>query len=384
MFKYTYGVEIARGSYGVVFLARDTITNDFVAIKKCPLTNEKLDPTSEREIQALKQLRHENITELLEVFVSKRSLYLVFTNEEMTLSTFLHRHGERAMETHAVRTLARQLVRAVTFCHENGIMHRDIKPPNILVNTKLHLKLCDFGLCRFKAEEGEYTPHIVTRWYRSPELLLGSTTYDEAVDVWATGCVLAEMATRHPLLPGESDIDQLRLVMERVGTAAVQTLAQNLKVDLQLTDTNAIPVSPQPWRRIMAGVDPHLIDLVGLTLACDPSARPKMNETLVHPFFSFDQDLQFGFSDDEKENHNSIPSRGLCASPSPGGCGSGPVSLTPLPSPSTLDRLFQDQDDGSRACASASANDAGSGRGRGSASREEGGEGDAQDGGSGG
>uniref|UniRef100_A0A1I8HN14 cyclin-dependent kinase n=1 Tax=Macrostomum lignano TaxID=282301 RepID=A0A1I8HN14_9PLAT len=167
MDKYEKLGKIGEGAYGVVFKCRQRFTGELVAIKK--FTESEEDPLihkiAMREIRMLKQLKHDNLVNLLEVFKRKKRLHLC--------------------------------------------IHRDVKPENILVTRDTKVKLCDFGFARLLTGPGdEYTDYVATRWYRAPELLVGDTQYGPPVDVWAIGCVFAEMLKGIPLWPGRSDLDQ--------------------------------------------------------------------------------------------------------------------------------------------------------------------------------
>merc|ERR1719169_171324 len=119
----------------------------------------------------------------------------------------------------AVKTLAYQLCRGIEFCHANRIIHRDIKPQNLLIDSRMRLKIADFGLARaFSLPVPKYTHEVVTVWYRAPEILLGSALYSVPVDLWSVGCVLGEMATGAPLFAGDSEIDTIFKVFQKLGT----------------------------------------------------------------------------------------------------------------------------------------------------------------------
>lgn len=155
------------------------------------------------------QLKHDNIVSLIEVFRRKGKLYLVFEFMESTILEELEKHPNGLDATECKKCIY-QLLRSIGYCHSNNIIHRDIKPENLLLSKHGILKLCDFGFARPLGGPGaRYTDYVATRWYRSPELLVGDTQYGRGVDVWAIGCMFAEIHTGLPLFPGESDIDQL-------------------------------------------------------------------------------------------------------------------------------------------------------------------------------
>ncbi|GAB5572843.1 cyclin-dependent kinase-like 4 [Prionailurus iriomotensis] len=200
MEKYEKIGKIGEGSYGVVFKCRNRDTGQIVAIKR--FLESEDDPVIKkialREIRMLKQLKHPNLVNLIEVFRRKRKLHLVFEYCDHTVLHELDRH-QRGVPEH--------------LC-----IHRDVKPENILITKHSVIKLCDFGFARLLTGPSDYyTDYVATRWYRSPELLVGDTQYGPPVDVWAVGCVFAELLSGVPLWPGKSDVDQLYLIRKTLG-----------------------------------------------------------------------------------------------------------------------------------------------------------------------
>ncbi|KAI4899944.1 hypothetical protein NFI96_025631, partial [Prochilodus magdalenae] len=195
---------VGEGSYGTVTRCRHRDSGRIVAVKKFLESDEdrSVKKIALREIKLLKQLRHENLVNLLEVWKRKRRWYLVFEFVERTVLDELEQFPN-GLEPNRVRRYLYQVLRAVSFCHQHNIIHRDVKPENVLVSQQGVVKLCDFGFARTTAAPGEvYTDYVATRWYRAPELLVGDTKYDKAVDVWAVGCLFVEMMAGVPLFPG--------------------------------------------------------------------------------------------------------------------------------------------------------------------------------------
>lgn len=209
--------KIGEGSYGVVFKCRNKETGQIVAIKK--FVESEDDPLIKkiamREIRMLKSLRHHNLVNLLEVFRRKHKIHMVFEYCDHTVLNELEAHP-RGVEEKMVKSIIHQTLQAVNFCHQHKCVHRDVKPENILITKDGVIKLCDFGFARILNND-EYTDYVATRWYRAPELLVGDTTYGFPVDVWAIGCVFAELITGQPLWPGKSDLDQLYLIRKTLG-----------------------------------------------------------------------------------------------------------------------------------------------------------------------
>ena len=231
--RYTELSEIGQGSYGKVFKAKAG-GGAVVAIKHLTFrrshTNATGIPISAlREIRVLKRLNHsrdapENIVRLLDTFVGKgqqgKDLFLVFEYCEHDLGRLLDSLKKPFSESQVKGAIV-QVLRAVHFLHQHAIIHRDIKMSNLLYNRRGVIKLCDFGFARswtnFMTTSRRLTPVVVTLWYRAPEVLLGSEHYGLAVDMWAVGCVLGELVQHRPLLPGQNEAEQMRLMAQLLG-----------------------------------------------------------------------------------------------------------------------------------------------------------------------
>ncbi|CAG0879108.1 unnamed protein product [Cyprideis torosa] len=215
---------IGEGSYGVVLKCRHKETGQMVAVKKFLETEDDklVKKIALREIRMLKKLQHENLVNLLEVFRRKRRLYLVFEYVDHTILEELEDHP-KGLDSSIVREYTWQILRGIDYIHSQNVIHRDIKPENLLVSKQGILKICDFGFARPLATRGEScTDYVATRWYRAPELLVGDTKYGKEVDIWAVGCLFAEMLTGDPLFPGDSDIDQLFHIIRSRGPITPQ------------------------------------------------------------------------------------------------------------------------------------------------------------------
>ena len=210
---------IGEGAYGVVMKCQNKETGEVVAVKKFKQSedDEKARTTALREVKLLRQLSAaENIVTLKEAFRRKGKLYLVLEFAEKNLLEILEAnpHGVSSWQ---VRVYAYQLLKALAWCHQHDVIHRDIKPENLLVNADHSLRLCDFGFARTMERGARYTDYVATRWYRAPELLLGSHAYGARVDTWAAGCIMGEIVDAQPVFAGESEIDQLYVIQKCLG-----------------------------------------------------------------------------------------------------------------------------------------------------------------------
>ena len=200
-----------------------------VALKKIRLEaeDEGIPSTAIREISILKELQHPNIVRLHDVIHTEKKLTLVFEYLEQDLKKYLDALPQSGggMPPRAIKMALYQLLNGIAFCHDRRVLHRDLKPQNLLINTgsgsdsEMQLKLADFGLARaFGIPVRSYTHEVVTLWYRAPDVLMGSRKYSTPVDLWSCGCIFGEMASGRPLFPGTSDHDQLSRIFKVLGT----------------------------------------------------------------------------------------------------------------------------------------------------------------------
>ncbi|KFO05805.1 Cyclin-dependent kinase-like 1, partial [Balearica regulorum gibbericeps] len=233
----------------------------------------------------LQQLKHPNLVNLLEVFRRKRRLHLVFEYCDHTVLHELDKHPQGVPE-HVVKSITWQTLQAVNFCHKHNCIHRDVKPENILITKHSVIKLCDFGFARILTGPSDYyTDYVATRWYRSPELLVGDTQYGPPVDVWAIGCVFAELLAGVPLWPGKSDVDQLYLIR--------RTLGDLIPRHQQVFSTNQFfsgvripdPESMEPLEMKFPSISYSALALMKSCLRMDPAERQTCEQLLQHPYF---------------------------------------------------------------------------------------------------
>ncbi|XP_009647100.1 cyclin-dependent kinase-like 5 [Egretta garzetta] len=279
---------VGEGAYGVVLKCRHKETHEIVAIKKFKDSeeNEEVKETTLRELKMLRTLKQENIVELKEAFRRRGKLYLVFEYVEKNMLELLE-EMPNGVPPEKVKSYIYQLIKAIHWCHKNDIVHRDIKPENLLISHNDVLKLCDFGFARNLSEgsNANYTEYVATRWYRSPELLLGAP-YGKAVDMWSVGCILGELSDGQPLFPGESEIDQLFTIQKVLGPLPAEQMKlfySNPRFHgLRFPAVNHPQSLERRYLGILSGV---LLDLMKNLLKLDPADRYLTEQCLNHPSF---------------------------------------------------------------------------------------------------
>ncbi|XP_043289641.1 cyclin-dependent kinase 2 [Venturia canescens] len=283
--------KIGEGTYGVVYKARDKVTGRMVALKKIRLETESegVPSTALREISLLKELAHPNVIHLFDIVHSKKHLYLVFEYLDQDLKKLLDavRFAEVDDDVwdELVKSYLYQLLKAIAFCHVHLILHRDLKPQNLLIDRRGHIKLADFGLARtFGVPVRTYTHEVVTLWYRAPEILLGTKLYSAAVDVWSLGCIFAEMTTKRALFPGDSEIDQLFRIFRTFGTPD-ETIWPGVS---QLPDYKSIfpRWEPRDLDYVVPSFKEDAKNLFLKLLTYDPNERITARKALGHPYFN--------------------------------------------------------------------------------------------------
>ncbi|CAM9306270.1 unnamed protein product, partial [Phaeothamnion confervicola] len=289
MNKYEVLGVVGEGAYGVVLRCRNKEKGEVVAIKKFKEGDDDdiVRKTTLREVKVLRMLKHPNIVSLKEAFRRKGKLYLVFEYVEMNLLEALE-DNPQGLQPALVERYMFQLCCAIDWCHAHGIMHRDIKPENLLVSRRTdELKLCDFGFARpVAAPKQELTDYVATRWYRAPELLLGSTRYSHAVDLWAIGCIMGELVDGQPLFPGESEIDQLYVVQKMLGPLTAEHAQLFFKnprfAGLKFPDMTR-PETLQ--NRFLGRLSKRAMGLMCRMLFMEPRDRLTSRSAVEHPLF---------------------------------------------------------------------------------------------------
>lgn len=291
--KYEILQKLGKGAYGVVWKAIDKKTRETVALKKIfdAFQNATDAQRTFREIMFLQELSdHDNIIKLLDVLKAEgdRDIYLVFEYMETDLHAVI-RAGILA-DIHK-QYIMYQLFKAIRYMHSAQILHRDMKPSNLLLNSECFLKVADFGLARSIATlENEsssnpvLTDYVATRWYRAPEILLGSTKYTKGVDMWSIGCILGELLGGKPMFPGTSTMNQLDRIIEVTGRPTAEDI-EAIKSPFAATLLESLPDSkPKALSDLFPHASEEALDILRLMLQFNPNKRLTAEEALKHPF----------------------------------------------------------------------------------------------------
>lgn len=304
--------KLGEGTYATVYKGRSRMSNETVALKEIHLDAEEGTPsTAIREISLMKELRHTNIVRLHDVIHTESRLLLVFEFMEQDLKKYMDNHGVKgALDPATIRSFMFQLLKGTAFCHENRVLHRDLKPQNLLINRRVRissrggedqisnnrpiwgcdckwtltmlpfffffsfsqgeLKLADFGLARaFGIPVNTFSNEVVTLWYRAPDVLLGSRTYSTSIDVWSAGCIMAEMISGVPLFRGRDNNDQLNQILRVLGTPDESTI-ERLRKDSVRMLCSLVDFDEGPRCSMMTSSISLDLDL--LSTARDPAA----------------------------------------------------------------------------------------------------------------
>lgn len=287
MQKYEKLEKIGEGTYGTVFKGRNRETMEIVALKRVRLDedDEGVPSSALREICLLKELKHKNIVRLYDVVHSEKKLTLVFEHCDQDLKKYFDcLNGDIDMQV--CRSFMLQLLRGLAFCHSRNVLHRDLKPQNLLINKNGELKLADFGLARaFGIPVKCYSAEVVTLWYRPPDVLFGAKLYTTSIDMWSAGCIFAELADAgRPLFPGSDVLDQLMKIFRVLGTPT----EDNWPGVSHLSDYVALPHFPSitSWSQIVPRLNSKGRDLLQKMLICRPNQRISAEQSMQHPYFT--------------------------------------------------------------------------------------------------
>ena len=290
--RYNIIQKLGKGAYGIVWKAQDKQTKKIIALKKVydAFQNSTDAQRTYREVMYLQHLNgHENIIRLLSIIRAdnNKDLYLVFDLMETDLHIVIR---AKILKDIHKKFVIYQLFKSLKYLHSAEIVHRDLKPSNMLINSDCTMKLADFGLARSVAQDDLGVPPIVsdyiaTRWYRAPEILLGSQVYTKAVDLWSSGCILGEILIEQVMFPGKSSLNQMELIIELLGRPS--------KIDLEKMEVsygnnlvdNLKSKKNKSITYLFNNCDPEAVDLLRKLLVYNPKKRITVEKALKHSYF---------------------------------------------------------------------------------------------------
>ncbi|OLL24244.1 Mitogen-activated protein kinase spm1 [Neolecta irregularis DAH-3] len=299
--KFQVTKELGQGAYGIVCAAKNIETGETVAIKKVTniFSKKILTKRALREVKLLQHFRgHKNITCLYDMEIIDQINYNeVYLYEEL-MEADLHaiiRSGQPLTDQH-YQSFIYQILCGLKYIHSANVLHRDLKPGNLLVNADCELKICDFGLARGFSENpqqnsGFMTEYVATRWYRAPEIMLSFQSYTKAIDMWSIGCILAELIGGKPFFKGRDYVDQLNQILRILGTPREETLRRIGSPRAQDYVRNLPHMAKVPFPTLFPKANPHALDLLKRLLAFDPMERISVEEALEHPYLSVWRDV---------------------------------------------------------------------------------------------
>ncbi|KAH8393160.1 hypothetical protein KR200_003213 [Drosophila serrata] len=284
MNRYITLTQLGDGTYGTVVLGQRKDTGEKVAIKRMKRKYYSWEEAMNlREVKSLKKLSHPNIVKLKEVIRENDTLYFVFEYMKENLYQMIKDRDTHLPEPE-LKSILFQVLTGLAFMHRHGFFHRDLKPENLLCSGPELIKIADFGLAREIRSRPPFTDYVSTRWYRAPEVLLHSTNYGSTIDLWAMGCIMAELYTFRPLFPGSSEVDQLFKICSVLGTPEKNDWPDGYRlaamIHFRYPDCIKVPLSSVVSRCSQNG-----LDLLEDLLAYDPDKRPTAQQSLKYPYF---------------------------------------------------------------------------------------------------
>ncbi|UZJ51964.1 hypothetical protein CBS101457_001284 [Exobasidium rhododendri] len=285
--SYQKLAKVGEGTYAAVFLAKNIKTGEKVAIKKIKVANsgDGMDISAIREVKVLRELQHNNVIRLVDCFSSGSntpSLNLVLEYLDTDLERLI-KDKEIVFAPADIKSWMAMLLRGLEYCHCHFFLHRDLKPNNLLISPTGELKIADFGMARELADPGvRMTSLVVTSWYRPLELFFGAKFYSPAIDMWSVGCIMGELLLRVPLFAGQSDIQQISMMCQLLGTPTEKDWPGHKSLPTYMP----LEQNPgSPLRSVFPAASPDSIDLLQKLLQFDPNRRIGAREALHHQYF---------------------------------------------------------------------------------------------------
>jgi serine/threonine protein kinase len=292
--------DLGEGTYATVYLGESLLTGKLVALKEIRLEHEEGAPcTAIREVSLLRNLKHANVVTLHDIIYTDRILTLVFEYVEHDLRDYME-EVDTTIHINNVKLFLIQLLRGLAYCHQRRVLHRDLKPQNLLINNNGELKLADFGLARAQSVPTKtYSNEVVTLWYRPPDVLLGSKEYSSHIDMWGVGCILFEMLTRKAMFPGSTTDEQLNLIFSTLGPPTHEKASSLLETpnfkQLNFRPTN----KPKPLTKLSPRIDSQSADLLDKFLKYEGRERISAADAMHHQFLSNFPSAIFSIGDNE-------------------------------------------------------------------------------------
>lgn len=321
MNKYSLRNIKGDGTYGTVYAAINTETNAKVAIKKLKSKIYSFEECMEQnEVKFLRKIHHPNIVKLLEVIREPSSdVSFVFEYCDCNLYELTEQYIKKKshISEETIKNIIKQIVQGLAYLHKNGIMHRDLKPENILyIFDTEEIKLADFGVTKEVPDkkDGKLTDYVCTRWYRAPECVLKSKDYDEKVDIWAVGCVMAELIMLKPIFPGNNEFDQINTICKVMGTPRYDEWPEGYKL-LQKMNMRLPNFDKTDLSKVVKGASPEAIDFLEYIFTYNPDKRPSAEQLLKHRYLNDNNTMRpstFSFANRRSKLRRglSIPARG--------------------------------------------------------------------------
>lgn len=290
MNRYQIVKQLGDGTYGSVLLANSAETGEKVAIKKMKKKYYSWDECLNlREVKSLRKLNHANIVRLKEVIRENDQLFFVFEFMKENLYQMM-KDRDKLFPESVIRNVIYQVFQGLAFMHKHGFFHRDLKPENLLCTGSDCVKIADFGLAREIRSRPPYTDYVSTRWYRAPEVLLRSTSYSSPIDIWAVGCIMAELYTLRPLFPGSSEIDQIFKICSVLGTPKKEEWDEGYKLAAAMNFRWPQCVANN-LRTLIPNASQEALHLMKDMMLWNPQKRPSASQSLRYQYFQVGQNL---------------------------------------------------------------------------------------------